>query len=361
MHTHTKHTTARLHATRMLRGLTIIETAAAAAAVAVAMTAAVPVFRKVGCSAMRAQSAAQLATLSAAHASYAADFNDRQVTYCPDNLGAFNGSWSQYQAANGCVAPLVFGTTSDGQTYVANPGCPGQSSDTGSAFMVPFNFTTNAVGSFRLMNCRPFNTYVGGRYFDQTFYAPDDPGISRKVQRAINEGRDYEVIARSNTSYDYSPAAMYDPVVMGAGSSATSPLFRNPSSSSTAGGFGFRSPTNSQCAHPSLKTRMLERNAIDNSPGANPAYAGGQTPYAWNQSIRSRSLALFFDGSVRVFGTSEAMKAEARAGGAKLWLRNSPLGASGFGGTQSHDFFVSTSVHWLTAMGVLGRDTLEPQ
>ena len=53
------------------------------------------------------------------------------------------------------------------------------------------------------------------------------------------------------------------------------------------------------------------------------------------------------------------MKAEARAGGAKLWLRNAPL-SNGYGESQSHDFFVDTSAHWLTAMGIAGRDTLAP-
>ena len=111
--------------------------------------------------------------------------------------------------------------------------------------------------------------------------------------------------------------------------------------STLAGGVGYRSPSNAMCVHPALKTRLLEHSAYDNSPGANPAYAGGTTPYQWNHSLRSRSLALFFDGSVRLFGTSEAMKAEARAGGAKLWLRNTPL-FNGYGEGQSHDFFVKT-------------------
>ena len=76
---------------RARRGFTITEAAAVAAVVAVAAAVTVPVFRRVGCSSMREQSMSQLATLAAAHAQYTADFNGRQFTACPDDLGAFGG------------------------------------------------------------------------------------------------------------------------------------------------------------------------------------------------------------------------------------------------------------------------------
>ena len=344
---------------RARRGFTMLEAGAVAGALAVVAVATVPVFRKVGCSAMRAQSATQLATLSAAHAAYADDFGGRQFTLCPDDLGAYGGNWAQWEAVNGCAPRAVFGTTQSGETYAAGTTCGGGGD--GAAYLIPMSFNSSSfsIGSHRITNVRPFNAYVGGRFYDQTFYAPDDPGISRRVQRNINAGLDYEPDARNLMSYDYSPAAMFDPAVMGLGSPVSAPLWRNPNSGSLPN--SYRSPANAQCVHPSLKTRLLERSAYDNSPGANPAYAGGTTPYLWNQSIRSRSLALFFDGSVRIFGTSEAMKSEARAPGfAKLWLRGTPLGSTGYGGAQAQDFFVDTSVHYLTAMGIAGRDTLAP-
>jgi type II secretory pathway pseudopilin PulG len=351
-------TEARASARRARRGFTMLEAGAVAGALAIVAVATVPVFRKVGCSAMRAQSATQLATLSAAHAAYAADHDGRQFTLCPDDLGAFGGNFTQWEAVNGCAPRAIFGTTQSGQTYSAGTSCAGGGD--GSPYLVPMTFSLTGphdIGSHRITNVRQFNTYVGGRFYDQTFYAPDDPGINRRVQRNINAGLDYEPDAQNFTSYDYSPAAMYDPQVFGLGTNPNSPIFRNPNT--LAGGVGYRSPSNAMCVHPALKTRLLEHSAYDNSPGANPAYAGGTTPYQWNHSLRSRSLALFFDGSVRLFGTSEAMKAEARAGGAKLWLRNAPL-SNGYGESQSHDFFVDTSAHWLTAMGIAGRDTLAP-
>jgi hypothetical protein len=348
--------TGSIRARRLRRGLTITEVAVAAAAVAALGAATIPVFRKVGCSAMRAQSAAQLSTIAAAHAAYAADHADRQFTLCPDDLGLWQGNWGPYQAANGCVDPVVLGTTGDGNTVTVGPGCGSDTS--GGAFLVPATLSPggNALqfGSYRLTNAQPMNQYVGGRFFDQTFYAPDDLGVSRKLQRHIDDGRDFEFVDDYETSYDYSIAAMFDPAVMGGGS-PNNPVFQDPRFA--ANGYGFRSPTNAQCVHPSLKTRFLERHAMDNSPGQNRSYSGPQ-PYHWNEVYRGRSLALFFDGSVRNFSPSEAMKSEARLGGSKLWLRTTPLGSGGFAGNNAADFLVDTSVHYLTAGGILGRDTI---
>lgn len=342
------------------RGITIVETAVAAAAVAAIAATAVPVFRKVGCNAMRTQSATQLAALNQAHAAYAADFNDRQFTLCPDNLGMSAGNWTTHQNTYGCVEPAVFGTSAAGTTYTAGPGCPG--GEGGGPWLVPFIFQSgNSVGSFRIQNVRQFNQYVGGRFLDQAFYAPDDPGLNRRVQRNIDDGRDYEPDGMAFSTYDYSMAAMFHPAVMGDGSTPSNPLFRSPNLSTTAGGLGYQSPTNAQCVNPALKTRLLERYAMENSPGANPAFAGGTTPYFWNHSIRARSLALFFDGSVRVFATQEAMDAEERAGGAKLWMRTTPLGTQGYFGSVANDALVKTSAHYLTTFGIKGRDTLAPQ
>lgn len=348
---------------RRVRGLTIVEVAAASAAIAVAASVAIPVFQRVGCNAMREQSAANLAALGAAHAVYANDFAGRQFTACPDELGVFGGSFLQYQNARGCIPNITLGTTSSGQTYNIGYGsgtCPGTAD--GGAWLLPVNWgVSGTLGSCALTNVRQFNSYVGGRFFDQRFYAPDDPTITRKVQRWINEGRDFEfeqAMGLKKTTYIYSPAAMYHPRVMGDGTNALSPLFLSPNS--VPGGLGYRSPANSECQYPSLKTRMLESYVMENSPGMNPASGGGTTPYYWNQSYRSRANALFFDGSVRVFTTSEAMLAERRLRGPKLWVRTTPFGSSGFYGNFSNDFIVSTSVHFLTANGIRGRDTVAP-
>ncbi len=354
---------------RALRGFTLAEAGAVAAVVAIATAVTIPVFRRVGCSAGRAQSAAQLATLAAAHTAYAADFNDRQYTACPDNLGVFGGSFSTYQAQLGCIPNMTIGTTSGGETLTLGHGsgdCPGVPG--GGLFQIPLDMaSTSMVGSYRWTNVREFNGYVNGRFYDQTFYAPDDPAMTRKVQKWIDEGRDVERDAQNdilNTTYDYSPAAMYHPRVFGDGTLASAPSYQSPNA--VANGEGYRSPSNSQCQYPSLKTRMLERHCMEPYLGPNPAYAGGRTPYLWTQSFRARAQALFFDGSVRLFTTAEAMDAEGRARvpgsttiRARLWVRNSIYG-DGFGAEQADDFVVDTGAHYLTAGGIRGRDTLSP-
>jgi type II secretory pathway pseudopilin PulG len=348
---------------RSLRAFTIVETAVVAGAIVVAASAAIPVFRKVGCNSMRAQSAAQMAALAVAHAAYAADFDDRQFTLCPDNLGAYNGNWAAWQAANGCAPHAIFGTSAAGVTYHAGPACNG-SGGGGEGWLTPMLISSSnaSIGAYRITNCRSFNSYVGGRFLDQAFYAPDDPSVNRKVQRKINEGADYEPSAFQYSTYDYSPAAMFHPRVMGDGTSLSSPSYANPNNAATAAGLSYKSPSNSQCLNPALKTRLLERFSMEGFTGANPDFSGGTTPYFWNHSYRSRGLALFFDGSVRLFTPREAMESEYRAASnAALWVRNTPLGSNGYFGAQSADFLVDTSVHYLTASGIRGRDTLAPQ
>lgn len=361
----------RLHSSvRPRRGFTLTEAAAVAAVVAVATSITVPVFRRVGCSAMRKQSQAQLMTIAAAHAAYAVDFDGRQFTACPKDLGLFGGDFAAYQAANGCVPPLTLGTSANGRTTILGYGtgsCAGTAS--GGAFQIPLNFTGPNVGqgSFRWTNVRQFNTYVGGRFYDQTFYAPDDPAMTRKVQRWITRESDFEQDAQSgivNSTYDYSPAAMFDPRVLGEGTNPAWPLWQNPNT--VANGEGYMSPSNAQCLHPSLKTRLLERHCMEPFLGMNPQVPDGRTPYQWNHSFRARGYAAFFDGSVRLFTTAEAMDSEARArvpganAPARLWIRTSPLGHLGFFGNLSDDFIVKTSAHYLTASGIRGRDTLSP-
>jgi hypothetical protein len=370
MHTtHPMHTTHQNRSSGARRGFTITEAAAVAAAVTVIAASTVPVFRRVGCNAMREQSAAQLATLAAAHAEYAADYNGRQFTACPDNLGAFGGDFAAYQQANGCVPPLVLGTSSNGATtsYAVGFGsCPGSLANGPALVPLTFSGASQGFGSFRLMNNRGFNSYVGGRFYDQTFYAPDDPAMKRNIQRWINEGRDFETVGGGflASTYDYSPAAMLHPRVFGDGTSPTSPTYLSPNS--VPNGEGYKSPSNAQCLHPSLKTRLLERHCMEPYLGMNPNVPGGQTPYQWNHSHFSRSHAAFFDGSVRLFTSGEAMDAEARTRIAgtnvitPLWLRSSPFGSNGFYGAQSHDFLVKTSAHYLTTNGIRGRDTLPP-
>lgn len=374
---HTTHNTRTGRSRSARRGFTLTEAAAVAGAVVVLTASGVPLFQRAGCNAMRQQSASNLKLLAAAHEAYAADFGGRQFTTVPDNLGSFATSVSdtmttlvqRYQQQSGCIPPIVLGTSPSQTTWGYYIGCNGsQGSADNAVFYAPLNFSSanNAlgVGSFRLLNSRGFNPYVGGRFYDQTFYAPDDPGMKGRVQKWINEERDFEFDGTNyvESTYDYSPAAMYHPRVFGDGTNPLSPSYLSPNS--VANGQGYKSPANSQCQYPSLKTRQLERYCMEPSIGLNPA--AGNQPYQWNHSYRSRSLAMFFDGSVRLFTTGEAMNSEARSRAssapivAPLWVRNTPFGVNGFFGQVANDPMVRTSAHYLTAGGIRGRDTLSP-
>jgi hypothetical protein len=81
-------------------------------------------------------------------------------------------------------------------------------------------------------------------------------------------------------------------------------------------------------------------------------------PYLWNQSIETRNLALFYDGSVAEFGIEETLVAE-DAVGADFWLRNTPLGPLGVYGEFAQGGLTS-SAHFLTTFGIRGRDRLAP-
>ena len=77
----------------------------------------------------------------------------------------------------------------------------------------------------------------------------------------------------------------------------------------------------------------------------------------WNQSIETRNLALFYDGSVAEFGIEETLVAE-DAVGADFWLRNTPLGQLGVYGEFAQGGLTS-SAHFLTTFGIRGRDRID--
>ena len=345
-----------------LRGLTIVEVLAAVACLAVLAAMGLPAFQRLGCSAARDISRANLATLSQAHVMYATDWSGRQYTLVPDTLGANSGLFNVWQSANGCVPQALLGVDSQGVPHRLGTQCQGADVRLKEKWLKPIDFAgRTTAGSFRLSNVRAVNEYVNGRFYDPKFYAPDDPTLRDDVRAVLNAGGDFEDLADgiALSTYTYSPAAMYDPRVFGFGSAAATPPFRNPDASSELGPEVYRSPSVAQCVHPSLKTRMMEMWVIEN-PAApcNPMVQQECVPYQWNQSYRARPLTLFFDGSVRIMSPRETMFAEDRAN-QLLWMRNTTFGTAGVGGgSQSGDWLVKTSAHFLTTFGIAGRDTI---
>ncbi|MFM7134710.1 MAG: type II secretion system protein [Planctomycetota bacterium] len=343
------------------RGFTLTEAVLVVGCGAILLAMGLPAFQRVGCNSMREQSKANLAQLSAAHTAYAADWSGRQYTLVPDDLGAFGGSFAQWQDSNGCAPRALLGENSEGVAFEVGTVCDGAGTFVSEQWLVPMDFASGGgAGAYRIANARLVNVYVDGRFYDETFYAPDDPLVTSELRKVQRAGGDFELLEEGliESTYAYSPAAMFDPRVFGFG--ANPPSYRNPNTSSVLMGEGYRSPSVAQCAHPALKTRLMEMWAIENPPApCNPSLPGC-TPYMWNQSTFSRPLAAFFDGSVRIFTPRETMYAEDRANQA-LWVRNTPFGPNGFGGAQAADYLVKTSVHFFTSFGIAGRDTLATQ
>ncbi len=353
---HQHHSPAQQHSAR---GFTMMEGAAVVAVAAVAASVAVPLFQRVGCSASRAESAAKLATLSAAHGMYAADWSDRQLTLCPDDLGAYQGDWSMYQASQGCAPSALLGQDARGLEHSLSVACGG-STGGGEHWLKPFSFKEpSLVGAFRLGNVRALNEYVGGRFLDSAFYAPDDRAITRRAWRNIDAGVDFDPATFALTTYTMSPAAMFDPRVFGDGSSLTNPTFTNPNGDGapSLGGEGYRSPSISLCQYPSHKTQLMEMWCMEGAPNITNPNMPGPTPYLATHTMFGRALASYFDGSVRIITTRETQQAESRSGH-KLWNRN-VFGFHGYFGAQSYDWMSVCSPHFLTSSGIRGRDVVE--
>jgi hypothetical protein len=73
-------------------------------------------------------------------------------------------------------------------------------------------------------------------------------------------------------------------------------------------------------------------------------------------------VTLFYDSSVRIMSTLEAMSSDRRhqrqhPDGVGLWTRDTSFGAEGYLIGDGYDF-AETSFHILTTEGVRGRDTL---
>jgi hypothetical protein len=231
-------------------GFTILDLAATVAVGTLMCAAALPLAAKAGSKNTRAVSRMHLNTLHVVHTMFAADHNDRQFSVIPDNFG-LRPSCALYQAQFGCIDPLVLGEDSLGQSWGFYLGCAGNGTNGACgniSFYKPIEFTEPTEGAYRYANTPRINEYVSGRFYDPVFFAPDDPTLTDQTRKFIRAGADFELndpdgasYIWGHTSYDMSPAAMFDPVVMGDGQQGNNPQWRNPSSTSTAGGYGYRS------------------------------------------------------------------------------------------------------------------------
>jgi len=350
---------------RTRRGVTITEVLVVLLVVAVVVAALGPTARRLRTDSGQIASAANLQMLALAHAMYAADWNDRQVTWVPDDLGLVGGSLQAYAFQFGCPQPHLLGFAEIGSMYgwflpchvpfgAWNPG-PYRASNFASA--------TQALGAFRTPGSKAFAAYVDGRFYSTLLYAPNDTVTYERATPYFDVPAEFTILPAPNdfmveSSYAFSPAAMWHRDVFSKDPD-TGLWWRDPSSFAIS----HQSPTVSQAMHPELKTRMIEHNWNFGQPGpVNPAFDGGQTPYFFSHGIDAAPLTLFFDGRVAELPNAHVAADDmtvlmATDGEVGLWTRDTPFGADGYVGAASFDGFV-TGHHVYTAEGIRGRDIL---
>ena len=362
------------------KAFTLVELLVVVSIIALLVALLLPAVQKGRDKALVTQSLANLKNLAVANGSYEGDWNGRQFTAIPDDAGTppANGNCTAYLAQVACPPQQLLGW--DGNAMWGYfLGSSGKCSRYGWPeacynwiVYIPFQFGTggnpgggNAFGSFRMPGVKSFHDYVNGRFYDPTLYAPKDILAYSNAVRYFNNPNEftYDGTFYEDSSYCFSPASMWDVKVLQRNSDALNGNgFTNPNSLPG----GFRSPPVSRCKYPSLKTRMIEHQWLQNTPDQinNPAFGGAvPTPWFFNHGYNSAPACLFFDGHIELVGCQRSMQADQRvsapgSNNGSVWSKNTPLGPNGYFGAQSYDFLVKTSFHILTTDGIEGRDVL---
>ena len=369
-----------MNSVRQPHGFTIVELAVVIVVIVILVTTAVPVIAGAGGNAGVQQSMTNLVAQSAAHLLYAADWNGRQVTHNPDDLGVYGGDVGLYNQAHGCTGvfdpnchpPIIAGLgPTQGGSWVIWAYWPTTGNN---AFLQPMNFPgppnesagCDGFGHFRFPQTRPIHDYLNGRYQDPVFFAPNDTSVVGPIEDCFGDPAEFVPFPTECnpawSSYARSPAAIFHPDVM---------------RSNAAGGwqhtceldYGFQSPGLFQAQYPDLKTHMIEHHWVQNPPAeCNPNFDPpfgtyeGCEPYYFNHGIDSTPVTLFYDGHVRLLPNTEVYAADQQilkqTGGVDgLWHRGTPFGEDGYYISYGYDG-APLSHPILTTDGILGRDTL---
>jgi prepilin-type N-terminal cleavage/methylation domain-containing protein len=362
------------------RAFTIVELLVVVSIIALLVGILLPALGKARDNAKLTVSKGNLRQLGEATATYAAEWNDHQVSMTIDNMAGYGDGISDALAnynASGAGGD-------DGEHFWIMAGWGAGGSfwgwppwDTYAGMYMPLNFDGSFAyfGWCRIPNAKPLSNYLTGRFYDPVYWAPKDVVPLAYLDQCFSspfeaDGNCYQNPGGDGSdgdgnviwsTYCWSPAALMSPDV-----------FRN----EEAGGFqdpfmdGFdaslRVPQMSQARYSDLKTQMLEHHWLQNKRvDCNPAFQGanyqGCEPFYFNHGYESVPMTLFYDGHVEGLGTQEAMSADSRHNGQMgygLWSRDTPWGANGYLISDGWDFLTETSFHMLTTDGILGRDTI---
>ena len=306
-----------------------IELVACLGVTTVALAMTFPLANTLGCTSGRLQSQQNLHQQHMIHGLYATAWNQRQFTAVPDDLGAFGGDCASWEAANGRTIPgLELGINCDGERvgfFDCSSAAARSPIDLGfenAPYPLPLKGSYVTAGAYRFPNCSALNQYGNGRYHDRVYWAQDDAWSMKYARPYLDGDCSYDAppgVPLVASSYIMSPAAMFDPRVMGTDDLDEGDYYWNDPNSFDD---GYRSPSVTECVHPSLKTRVMEHHIVEtNLPrllwnGFNDQFAGSDrrnpVPCLFNQSLNGRPLALFFDGSVRIHTMQEAMQSDDR-------------------------------------------------
>ena len=365
------------------KGFTIIELLVVVSIIALLIGILLPALGRARDSALQSTSLSNLRQISAGLAAYAGDWNDRQFTLIPDDFcqtGGAIGNCGTYITEIGCPAQPILGWANfDGGRalwgYWIDQGnvCAGVGQCGNIVIALPYD-AGSRVGVFRQINVKPFAQYMNDKYYDKVFYAPKDRRKIERVEKYFEHPDEFNYDGIIEwPSYSYAASAMFSPDVWDpkrncGGSGGVADNACQPCNPAQGGGVsGLKSPPVGMAHYPDLKTRVLEHEWLQNAPGdTNPLFSGGQTSYYYNHGIRSAPCTVFFDGSVRVMGVAEPVKANQRVlrqtdpvtgeTGESLWC-NDWNGNDYYEG-QSYGFGEEeTSYHHFTRKGIHGRDT----
>lgn len=357
---------------RYQRGFTLADLAAVLAAIATLLALCAPVMRRINRDAKMVVSTANLMNIGAAYAMYGVDFDDRQFTMLPDDLGHYSTTQSaasacdSYVSATGCYPSNYLGQfTENDQTsevYVHVGPCEGQPfGDCNGAHYCWPNAWSTSVGfgldnaAFRIQNIDAINAYLDGKWYTPTWFAPADVAAYAKASPNFSVPDQFAIAPNPPTwsSYCYSPAALWHADVL-------TPLNKRGPAWNFTFADRFAAPSFSQSLYPSLKTQMLENNWLQNPPAAeNPLT---WKPYQFNHGADSMPVTLFFDGHVANLSMEQAIADDAvllerSPRGKGLWSRDTPLGINGYYANKSADRSLANH-HVLTVGGIAGRDVL---
>ncbi|MHC4992681.1 MAG: type II secretion system protein, partial [Planctomycetota bacterium] len=171
------------------RAFTIVELLVVVSIIALLIGILLPAIGKARDQARLTQSQANLRQLGQAHMTYAAEWNDRQLTLVDDNFTRYGGTAvaavSNFLMQNGRAHPgIFFGYSEDGTgsgQFPVGYWFQGEGSNA-PELLEPISFETG-FGWFRYSNVKAFNNYLNGRFYDMSFYAPKD----RVVINALEE------------------------------------------------------------------------------------------------------------------------------------------------------------------------------